>query len=224
VLVAILAFLLGGLSVALLVHFDVFEGSSTSSTQGSGVVVTQARDVPPFTGVELAGFNNVVVRVGEDQSVVVKADDNLIERVTTEVRSGTLVIGNTPGSFSTRSPMSVEVTVPTLDALTLTGSGNVIADDLDADSLTVDLPGSGTLTGSGTATRLDVTVGGSGVVQFTQLVANDVRAAVTGSGSIFVTATKSLDASVSGSGAIVYTGSPQDVTRSVTGSGAITGN
>ena len=44
--------------------------------------------------------------------MVVKADDNLIDRVTTHVRSGRLVIGNTPGSFSTESPMSVEVGVP----------------------------------------------------------------------------------------------------------------
>ena len=82
-LVAILAFLLGGLTVALLYQFDAFEGSSASSTHGSGVPVTQARDVASFANVELAGNNNVVVRVGASQSVIVKADDNLIDRVTT---------------------------------------------------------------------------------------------------------------------------------------------
>jgi hypothetical protein len=87
----------------------------------------------------------------------------------------------------------------------------------------VTLPGSGTLTGSGTTTQLDATVGGSGTIQFTRLVAKDVRAIVSGSGSIFVTATEKLDASVSGSGAILYAGSPTEVTKSVTGSGAITG-
>jgi putative autotransporter adhesin-like protein len=49
-----------------------------------------------------------------------------------------------------------------------------------------------------------------------------VQAAVNGSGSLFVTATRSLDASIAGTGAIVYAGNPQDVTRSITGSGAIT--
>jgi hypothetical protein len=62
------------------------------------------------------------------------------------------------------------------------------------------------------------------MVQLTRLVATNVQAAVSGSGSIFVTATESLDASVSGSGAVLYTGSPQDVSRNVTGSGAITGS
>ena len=226
-LVAILAFLLGGLTVALLYHFDVFGGSSSSSspaTEGSGVPATQARDVAAFDSVELAGSNNVVIRVGEKQSVLVKADDNLLDRVTTDVQSGKLVIANTPGSLTTKSPMSVEVDVPTLDALTLTGSGNIVVNGIEAESLEVTLPGSGTLTGSGSATRLDVTVSGSGTVQFTRLVANDVRAVVSGSGSIFVTATKTVDASVSGSGAVLYAGNPQDVTKSVTGTGAITGS
>ena len=139
-----------------------------------------------------------MIRVGEKQSVVVRADNNLLNRVTTEVQSGKLVIA-TPGSFTTNSPMSVEVAVPTLTVLTLSGSGNIVVGSIAAESLEVTLPGSGTLTGSGTATRLDVTVGGSGTVQFTRLVANDVKALVSGSGSIFVTATTSLDASVSGS-------------------------
>ena len=107
-------------------------------------------------------------------------------------------------------------------ALTLAGNGNIVVDGIAAESLEVDLPGNGTLTGSGTATRLQVTVSGSGVARFTELVANKVQASVSGSGSIFLTATKSLRASVSGSGAILYTGDPQDVTRSITGSGGIT--
>lgn len=118
--------------------------------------------------------------------------------------------------------MRVDTTVPTLDALTLTGNGNIVVDGIEAKSLKVDLPGNGTLTGNGTATRLDVTVSGSGVARFKELVANSVQAAVSGSGSIFITATKSLDASVSGSGAIIYAGSPQDVRRRVTGTGVIT--
>lgn len=223
VLAAILAFLLGGLAVALLYQLDVFGGSSsTSATEGSGVAATQTRDVAAFHSVELAGGNNVVIHVGGKQSVVVKADDNLLNHVTTTVQSGTLVIGNTPGSLTAKSPMSIEVAVPTLDALTLAGGGNIIVNGIDAESLTVALSGSGNVTGSGTATSLGVTLGGSGNVWFTRVAANDVHAALSGSGNIFVTALSSLDASVPGSGTISYTGNPQDVTKSITGSGAIT--
>jgi Putative auto-transporter adhesin, head GIN domain len=201
-LVAILAFLLGGLAVALLYESAV-SGSSSSGVEGSGVAASETRDVDPFGSVELAGSNNVVIRVGEQQSVIVRADDNLLDRVTTQVQSGKLVIGNAPGSFSTNSPMSVEVSVPTLSALTLSGSGNIVVGGIKAERLNVALPGSGTLTASGTTTRLGVTVSGAGMVQFDRLVATDVEAVVSGSGTVFVTATESLDASVPGEGTII---------------------
>ena len=103
----------------------------------------------------------MVIHAGERQSVVVRADENLINRVTTEVRSAKLVIADTPGSFTTRSRMSVEINVPTLNSLALTGSGNIIVNGINTPSLTVTLPGSGTFTGSGTTRQLDVMIGGS---------------------------------------------------------------
>jgi hypothetical protein len=49
-----------------------------------------------------------------------------------------------------------------------------------------------------------------------------VHAVISGSGLIRVTATASLDASVPGEGAIVYSGDPPRVTTSVTGVGSVT--
>jgi Putative auto-transporter adhesin, head GIN domain len=210
---------------ALLVTHDAFDSSSSSgAVQGSGHAATQTRQLPSFTGVELAGSNNVTVIVGPKQSVVVHADDNLLNHVTTDVQSGTLVIGNTPGSIKTKSPMSVDVTVPALDAMTLTGSGLVAVAGLKAPELTVLLSGSGLLRASGSVQRLTVTLGGSGDAQLDGVVAEDVHAVVSGSGRILVTATKTLDATVPGSGAIVYGGHPAHVTTSVTGSGTVIPN
>jgi hypothetical protein len=221
-LAALLVLLLLALAVVLL-SSDIFGGSSGSTAEkGSGIAATEIRDVASFGGVELAGSNNVTIRVGEKQAVVVHADDNLLDRVMTEVHADNLVIGNTPGSFTTGSPMSVEVSVPSLTAVSLTGSGNISVSGIDADDLTVLLSGSGVLSGSGTATQLDVTLTGSGEAQLEQVIASDVQALVSGSGQILVTATRSLDAAVPGSGQIVYGGNPEAVTESVTGSGAIT--
>jgi hypothetical protein len=157
---------------------------------------------------------------GGRQSVVVRADSNLIRHVTTHVVAGTLVIGTT-GSFTTRSPMNVQVSVPSLTAVTLSGSGEISVSKIETARLTVTLPGSGVLYASGTATRLDVTLGGSGLAQLSNLIARDAHAAVTGSGLIRVTATANLNATVSGSGAVIYSGNPSQVTRNVTGTGAV---
>jgi hypothetical protein len=159
--------------------------------------------------------------VGGRQSVVVHADSNLLARVTTRVAGGTLLIGTT-GSFTTRTLISVDVTVPALAAVTLSGSGQLSVTGISAPVLTVSLPGSGALDASGTATRLDVTLVGSGQAQLDQFTASDVHAVISGSGLIRVTATASLDASVAGQGAIVYSGDPPRVTTSVTGTEAVT--
>ena len=196
-------------------------GSSSSGIQGSGAAVTQTRTVASFTGLDLAGSNNVTVIVGAPQSVVVHADSNLIDHVTTGVVAGTLVIGDT-GSFTTRAPMSVEVGVPSLTALNLSGAGQISVTGINVPQLTLTVSGSGLVYAAGTATRLDVKISGDGQAQLSRLTARDVHAVVAGSGLIQVTATTSLDAAVPGDGEIVYGGNPPQVTTSVTGSGSIT--
>ena len=191
-----------------------------TGTQGSGISAAQTRTVGRFSGLDLAGSSPVTVVVGAPQSVVVHADSNLLGDVTTRVVSGTLVIGTT-GSFTAHSPMSVDVSVPALTALRLSGSGLMSVTGIKAPALTVTLSGSGLLSATGTATRLDVTLDGSGKAQLDQLTASDAHAVLSGSGVIQVTATTSLDAAVPGSGVIFYGGNPPQVATSVTGSGAV---
>jgi hypothetical protein len=194
---------------------------SSTALQSPRTATTQARRLPEFHVVELAGTNIVTIHVGRKQAVVVHAGAGGLGRVTTVVHGERLVIGNTGGSFTSRTGMRVVVGVPSLTALTLTGTGVVTATGVKASDLTVTLSGAGVLRATGTATRLDVTLKGSGDARLEQLVARDVHAVVSGSGRIHVTATSKLDAAVPGSGVIVYSGAPTQVTTSVTGSGAV---
>jgi Putative auto-transporter adhesin, head GIN domain len=216
VLIAALAVVTIGIALLL-----VYGGSSRSGVQGPGAAATQTRTVAAFSSLDLTGSNNVTVIVGRPQSVVVHADSNLINHVTTGVTAGTLVIGDT-GSLAASGPMSVDVRVPSLTALTLSGSGQISATGISTPQLTVTVYGSGLLSAAGTATRLDVTINGSGQAKLSRLTARDVHAVINGSGLIQVTATSSLDAAVPGSGAIIYGGNPPQVTTSVTGSGTVT--
>src|SRR5512132_1480080 len=220
-LMALGVLLLTAMLIVLLVDRVFFDSSSAPAGTGSGVAARQARSLPPFTGVDLAGDNNVVVRVGVRQSVIVHADSNLLRRVTTRVRAGRLVIGNTPGNLSAKTPMFVAVSLPSLDSLSLQGDGNISVTGINSGNLTVALPGSGNVDATGTTTTLDVTISGEGTALLRQLIARDAKAALSGDGSIMLTATHSLTARVSGSGTILYGGAPPHVTQSVTGSGTI---
>ena len=220
-LMAFGALLLTAILMALLVDRIFFHDTSSPAGTGSGVAATQTRSLPPFTGLDLAGDNNVVVEVGGKQSVVVHADRNLLRRVTTRVRSGRLVIGTTPGNLAAKSPMFVTVSVPSLDAVRLQGAGNIAVTGIHSRALTVALPGSGNIDVTGTTTKLHVTISGEGTAMLRGLIARDAKAALGGDGTIMLTATHSLTARLSGSGTVTYGGNPPHVTQRVTGSGTI---
>jgi hypothetical protein len=193
---------------------------TTSVVQGSGTTVWQGRVLPPFTSLELAGATDVTIHLGTAQHVTVRADSNLLANVTTQVRGGGLVV-DTVGSFRTTNPMSVDVTVPSLDGVTLSGTGNVAVYDVHAATFAVALSGSGRVTASGSVDRLGVTVAGAGDASLTGIAASDVGALVTGTGTIEVDASRTLAARISGAGTIFYSGSPASVTKSITGHGVI---
>ena len=65
------------------------------------------------------------------------------------------------------------------------------------------LPGSGNVYATGITTKLDVTISGEGTALLRQLIARDARAALSGDGSIMLTATHRLTASVSGTGTVL---------------------
>jgi len=220
-LAAVAVFLLAAILAVLAVDRVSFSSSSVRAGIGSGVASTQARPLAPFTGVELAGDNNVIVRVGATQSVTVHADSNLLTRVTTRVRSGRLVIGTTSGNLSPKTPMFVAVSLPSLDRLRLQADGNIAVTGINSRKLTVALAGSGNIDATGTTTRLDVTITGEGTAVLRQLIAREAKASLSGDGSIMLTATHRLTATISGSGTILYGGNPSHVTQTVTGSGTI---
>ena len=189
-------------------------------SSGSGTGASEVRHVAPFTAVELAGGTSVTVTVGEPRRVVVHADDNLIDHVTTRVVAKRLIVGNT-GSFTTSSPMRVDVRVPRLDALVLSGGGLLQASDVSARVLRVTHSGGGVVQARGSVGTLSVLLSGGGTAELAALVARDARVELTGAGTVLVDTTNSLRAVLSGSGSIVYAGSPPHVSSRVTGTGTI---
>src|SRR3954451_16924581 len=214
-----------GLSLRISAILVAVGGSLNAKViHGSGVPASEVRELPPFDSVELSGSNDVSIHVGSEQSVVVHADDNLLDRVATSVDGRRLVVGNERGGgtvVTTETPLRVEVTMPTLDDVTLSGSGLIGAAGIDAEIFTVTISGSGVVNASGRTHALVVTLGGSGDAQLQDLAARDLRARMSGSGRILVNATEKIDASVSGTGSIVYTGDPEHVSSKVTGVGTV---
>ena len=191
-----------------------------NAIHGSGNAKTESRAVASFSKIDLAGSPDVEVAVGPGTSVAVTADDNILPIIETTVDGETLKI-DSKHSYSTRLGVKVSITVPALHGVSISGSGNIHVAGLKAGDMDARVTGSGDVTLSGVVDELGVRIVGSGDVRAGDLAAKNVRVAVTGSGDAAVRATEQLDASVTGSGNVRYSGNPPQVRRHVTGSGDI---
>ena len=211
---------LAGRRPVIIINGVEMSDDALAAARGSGVAKTQTRDLASFDGIELNSSAEAVVKVGTRQSVSVEADDNLIDRVKTEVSGGRLIV-RTSGFFASANRTRITISVPKLAAVQLRGSGSLRADGLNGGGLKIDLSGSGSVEASGRVDRLDVTVNGSGSANLRGLAAREAAVSVNGSGSVDVDAKESLRAVSRGSGGITYSGKPRRVDRQALGSGSI---
>ena len=200
---------------------SVFSQGATSSG-GSGDVASESRDVSGFDEVELRGVGNLSIRQTGAESLTVKAQEDVLPKIRTEVEDGgRLVIGPEPGaSISTSEPIDYELTVEDLHALKVSGAGNVEAEDIDTDELAVAIGGSGDVKICGSAGSQEIDISGSGDYRARHLESEEVKVDVGGAGSAVVNASEVLDAKVGGAGSVEYVGDPT-VHKDVSGAGEV---
>ena len=102
------------------------------------------------------------------------------------------------------------------------GQRPLTVEGVDAQQFTAVLGGNGALHVSGRAADLDAILSGVGTADLAGLRAQRVHAVLSGAGRLTVAASSGLDAALSGTGSIVYTGSPASVKSVVTGAGTVT--
>jgi hypothetical protein len=184
-----------------------------------GPRVVQARDVAAFTRVVDRGAVDVRLHAGARQRVRVRAGQDVIGDVRTEVRDGTLDVSFEHHGFG-GDAVVVEAWLPKLTGVEASGSGDVEGDSLDSSALEVRSDGSGDIALEGAARQLTVDLNGSGDADLAGVEAREARVRLSGSGDADVRAAERLDARVDGSGDIRYHGDPA-VSQQLDGSGGI---
>lgn len=188
--------------------------------KGSGTLETETRPLDSFTRIHLESGADITITVGQPQSVKVTIDDNLLDNVITEVRRHTLVIAGKE-SYSTDKGCRIEITVPTVEYLKISGSGDVDIKEMTGEEFEYLLQGSGDLTMEGKVAYLTIEIAGSGDIDTKRLKAEHVAIEVNGSGDARVYAARSFKGTVSGSGNITVFGNPPHTSAEVFGSGEI---
>ena len=186
---------------------------------GSGELVTESRAIGSFERLAIDGPVDVVIRQGATRSLVLTAEDNLIDLVRARSEGGTLSL-DTTGSFRTRIGIRAVLTVPSLDAVAINASGDVRFDGWNARAIDLAIRGSGDIELGGEVSDVRALIGGSGDIDLAPARLSYVDADIDGSGEIRMGSLRKLDATINGSGTI-EAGVVGELDAALNGSGGI---
>jgi len=212
--------------------------------EGSGNLAEREEALGGIRGVALSLAGEISIMIGDEERLVMRGEDNILDNIQVRVDDGTVYIQPVEGAdLRPTKPISMDLTIGTLEDLACSGSAEVAVAPLDVEALSVAVSGSGdvdlaslrcellavAISGSGTVAVSDgeaatqrIAISGSGDYRGDALSSVRAAVAVSGSGSAEVHVTDSLEAAVSGSGRITYSGDPESVSQEVSGSGRIT--
>lgn len=222
------------------------EGHETDCLKSTGKVLTQRRELAPFTIVE--ANDNVDVILVQDTATYaeVRAGQHLQADIELTVQAGQLTIHNTSRCNWVRTydtPRQVTLHLPLLTDLYLKGQGNVRtagrfqgdaifchlvgAGDFDLDFdcryLWADMYELGDVTLHGQAQELHLTVGGSGRLRGLGLATQTIYFTSNASsrGNAYLRAATLLTGTHAGHGTLYYTGLPAHTDAAITGKGKV---
>lgn len=219
----------GALAAALLGAAGLTAMAPAQGADSAAQAAREVRAVAPFDRVAIDAPAELLITQGAVESLVVEAERHVLPLLRTRVDNGTLVIG-VVGSLQTALPIRVRVTLRTLTLLRadgsaevrisalrtsalemqLAGSSQTRLDELNADRFEPELAGSSALhVGRGQVQHQQVRVSDAARYNAAGLRSRTTQIDVRGSGQALVNAEQRLDADLSDSGRLGYSGSPQ---------------
>ena len=213
-------------SVLVLTSCKIDAGSwgNGERVEPSKVVVTKTYKLQPFEEVEMNCFGSVeLIQSDEkDGTVELTAPENYIEFFQFESKGSRLDI-NFKKRHINIDGLKIKIKVYTNDLTRIQNSGaaSIRMKKLDTDKLTVVNSGVGEIVVAGIADDADLICSGVGSINAENLKALNVKANVSGVGSITCYASEKIEGRVSGVGSLRYAGNPKHKDNQRTGVGSI---
>jgi hypothetical protein len=203
--------------------------AQAQETKGNKKVVKQERAVTPFIKIVVSGAFDVFLTQQPSTTLMVEADENLMDQIITEVSGDVLTISSRQIKNPTK--LNIYVSASTLEFITLSGASNLVGENtlqgqvldittsgasdarlnVNVDYVSVNASGASVVTLSGTAKELVATASGAADVKASKLMVTDVTADASGAANIGVNASGKVVTSTSGAGDIDLTGNPAEV-------------
>ena len=212
--------------------------ASCETRSGSGDLVKQTRNLKGFTSISAAGGMHVEIAKGNNETVVVEADDNVIEDVETVVENGQLKISMENGFSFSDVHIKIFITAPVITKISSAASADIIVAgvlesdnkimlnassgssikaELNAPQAAADASSGAEIDVTGKTKTFDVQASSGAAVDAFELLSEDTFAAASSGGKVDVHASVKLDAKASSGGSVSYRGPATAVTKESSG-------
>jgi hypothetical protein len=190
---------------------------------GSGNLKSESRNLSGFKKINAGGAVKLDVTVQKDFAVIVEADDNLLQHVTTEVGGDSLIIGS-HDRISPSSQIKVTVSLPELSALDVSGASTATVVGATGDDLKLNASGASKIKVDGEAKELSAIASGASNVDAEGLKAENVEADASGASTVIVNAFGKADLNASGASTAIYVDDPKELKQNSSGASTIRKN
>ena len=211
---------------------------------GSGNVVKETRNLQSFTEVVLSEEGDLFIEIGNQNELVIEAEDNLQEYLIAETVNKVLDIKKLPENvtLNAKKPIRYYLTVKELKALTTKNSGDAEVTEVNTDNFSIRITGSGSvhintlnvgrldmkLTSSGNLTIRDgkadeqnIRLSSSGEYDGENVICQNAYITLTSSGNAILNVLEVLEADLSSSGNVYYIGKPRIIYKDSSSSGRV---
>lgn len=175
---------------------------------GSGNLVTREEFISDFNSIDASSGFSVVISQSNTYSVIVTADDNVIDYVDVSKSGDTLNVGVDWGTILSSTMLKVEITMPELSRLELSTGSQGLIEDFSSDAVSIDLSAGSQLTGYGETESLDVNLSSGSQLDFSDFMAQNVTIESSGGSQATINVDGTLNADLSGGSQLSYIGDP----------------
>lgn len=212
----------------------------TMSGWGSGNMINQTKEVNGVNQVALNGIGTIVLQQGDQESLTIEAEDNILPHIQSKVDGNRLSISYDTNTPTPTKDVKFYLTVKDMTSISISGAGKIqsigfstknmgISMDgagdgnlagLTLEKLSVNISGAGKMVLAGKATEQTVTISGAGNYEAKELATETTTINIDGAGKGTINVSKVLNAIINGAGNLNYLGSPQ-VNQQINGGGSV---
>lgn len=192
--------------IYLLLTFLLCTGCADSYFSGSNNIVSTTRELPEFTRVVASIDLDISITQNNTQLVEVIVNDNLQERILTNVSGNTLFISLIDGSYRNET-FQVNIQVPSLEKIQL--NDNTRAEiDFSTNQLELEVNGSSEVNLQGTSEVLYTNINDDGRINALLFITSVLNTTSRDASEIEITCSNELNGSIDQAARVSYRGMP----------------